>query len=198
MFVKILLSLQLHQLVAWVSCYVAPCSCCKLKSCPAAPGWYTHRVHARFLFDSDGVLDSQRSAGVRGPLSWWWCSLEAALRRATSGSSRSFTRRRPDYNDFFEAGEEKIMIVVKVDHLNHKKRSVVWVRVRRQSEMEKVKAFIQRQRKSTFSHLYQLRKLSPAECRHKGTSYFQNDKVEYMQPWTLTFYFDIAICKMAT
>ena len=48
------------------------------------------------------------------------------------------------------------------------KRSVVWVRVRRQSEMEKVKAFIQRQRKSTFSHLYQLRKLSPAECRHSG------------------------------
>ena len=60
------------------------------------------------------------------------------------------------------------MSVVRVDHLNHKKRSVVSVRVRRQSEMEKVKAFIQRQRKSTFSHLYQLRKLSPAECRHKG------------------------------
>ena len=57
MLVKILLSLQLHLLVAWVSCYVAPCSCCKLKSCPAAPGWYTHRVHARLLFDSDGVLD---------------------------------------------------------------------------------------------------------------------------------------------
>ena len=52
-----------------------------------------------------------------------------------------------------------------------RKRSVVWVRVRRQSEMEKVKAFIQRQSKSTFSHLYQLRKLSPAECRHSGEKY---------------------------
>ena len=36
---------------------------CKLKSCPSAPGWYTHRVHARLLFakrwkkDSDGVLE---------------------------------------------------------------------------------------------------------------------------------------------
>ena len=134
----------------------------------------THTEFTRGSYLTRTEFLTVRSAGVRGPLSWWWCSLEAALTRATSGSSRSFTRRRPDYNDFIEAGEETIMILVKVDHLNHKKRSVVSVRVRKHSEMEKVKAFIQRQRKSTFSHLYQLRKLSPAECRQSGEEYGTN------------------------
>ena len=167
MFLKILLSLQLHLLVAWVSCYVAPCSCCKLKSCPAAPGWYTHRVHARFLFDSDGVLDSQISRCAR-PLvlvvvqsggrphsgNKWQQSL---IHSEATWLQRFHRGRWRDDHDRGQSGSPKSQT-----------RSVVWVRVRRQSEMEKVKAFIQRQRKSTFSHLYQLRKLSPAECRQSG------------------------------
>ena len=146
---------------------------CKLKSCPAAPGSYTHRVHARLLFvkrwkkDSDGVLEQpvcEAPCPGAGAV-WRLPSLGqqvAAVAHSLGGdliitlSSRQVKRRSWSWSKWITSSTKKKCGVT---------------RVRRQSEMEKVKAFIQRQRKSTFSHLYQLRKLSPAECRHSGEKY---------------------------
>ena len=141
---------------------------CKLKSCPAAPGSYTHTEFTRgssltrteFLISRCArplVLAVVQSGGRPQEGNKWQQSL---IHSEATWLQRFHRGRWREDHDCGQSGSPKSQT-----------RSVVSVRVRRQSEMEKVKAFIQRQRKSTFSHLYQLRKLSPAECRQSREKY---------------------------